>query len=98
MIPNQIMLSNNENFELYVKSDENYFKKGGLQTDINSNILQIGVDGSSVNVPLSKTPQKILFNGTPVLDRGLNIRYTIPCGCPKFGREGKYHLLYQCLL
>ncbi|WP_345987776.1 hypothetical protein AAEU33_12165 [Chryseobacterium sp. Chry.R1] len=78
MVPNQIMLSNNENFELYVKSDENYFKKGGLQTDINSNILQIGVDGSSVNVPLSKTPQKILFNGAPVLDRELNIRYTIP--------------------
>ncbi len=78
IIPNQIILSNNESFELYVKSDENYFKKGGLQTDINSNILQIGVDGSSVNAPLSKTPQKILFNGTPVLDRELNIRYTIP--------------------
>ena len=78
MIPNQIVLSNNESFELYVKSDENYFKKGGLQTDINSNILQIGVDGSSVDTPLSKTPQKILFNGTPVLDRELNVRYTIP--------------------
>lgn len=81
MIPNQIVLSNNESFELYVKSDENYFKKGGLQTNINSNILQIGVDGSSVDSPLSKTPQKILFNGTPVLDRGLGIRYTIaPAG------------------
>lgn len=78
MIPNQIILSNNESFELYVKSDENYFKKGGMQTNINSNILQIGVDGTSVNVPLSKTPQKILFNGTPVLDRELNVRYTIP--------------------
>ncbi len=78
LIPNQILLSNNESFELYVKSDENYFKKGGLQTDINSNILQIGLDGSSVDIPLSKTPQKILFNGTPVLDRGLNVRYTIP--------------------
>lgn len=78
VIPNQIILSNNESFEVYVKSDENYFKKGGLQTDIISNILQIGVDGSSVNVPLSKTPQKILLNGTPVLDRGLNVRYTIP--------------------
>jgi hypothetical protein len=78
IIPGQIVLSNNESFELYVKSDENYFKKGGLQTDINSNILQIGVDGSSVNVPLSKTPQKILFNGTPVLDQQLNVRYTIP--------------------
>lgn len=89
MIPNQIMLSNNENFELYVKSDENYFKKGGLQTDINSNILQIGLDGSSVNVPLSKTPQKILFNGTPVLDRGLNVRYTIsPAGAQSLvGKE-----------
>ncbi|MCS3870672.1 hypothetical protein J3D55_003588 [Chryseobacterium ginsenosidimutans] len=78
MIPNQIILSNNESFELYVKSDENYFKKGGLQTNINSNILQIGLDGSSVNASLSKTPQKILFNGTPVLDRQLNVRYTIP--------------------
>ncbi|WP_042720619.1 hypothetical protein [Flavobacterium sp. B17] len=78
MIPGQIILSNNESFELYVKSDENYFKKNGLQTDINSNILQIGVEGSSVNVPLSKTPQKILFNGTPVLDRELNVKYTIP--------------------
>jgi len=78
VIPSQIILSNNESFELYVKSDENYFKKGGLQTDINSNILQIGVDGSSVNAPLSKTPQKILFNGTPVLDRQLDVMYTIP--------------------
>ncbi|WP_426479171.1 hypothetical protein ACP3T3_06890 [Chryseobacterium sp. CBSDS_008] len=89
MIPNQIMLSNNENFELYVKSDENYFKKGGLQTDINSNILQIGVDGSSVNAPLSKTPQKLLFNGAPVLDRALNVRYTIsPAGAQSLvGKE-----------
>ena len=71
-------MSNNENYELYVKSDENYFKKGGLQTDINSNILQVGIDGGSVNAPLSKTPQKILSNGTPVLDRSLNVKYTIP--------------------
>lgn len=78
MIANQIVLSNNESFELYVKSDENYFKKGGLQTNINSNILQIGLDGSSVDFPLSKTPQKILINGAPVLDRGLGVRYTIP--------------------
>ncbi|PWN58148.1 hypothetical protein [Chryseobacterium viscerum] len=94
MIPNQIILSNNENFELYVKSDENYFKKGGLQTSINSNILQIGLDGSSVNVPLSKTPQKIFFNGTPVLDRGLNVRYTIsPVGAQ--GLIGKENTTYS---
>lgn len=89
MIPNQIILSNNESFELYVKSDENYFKKGGLQTNINSNILQIGLDGSSADTPLTKTPQKILFNGTPVLDRGLNVRYTIsPAGAQSLiGKE-----------
>jgi hypothetical protein len=94
LIPNQIVLSNNESFELYVKSDENYFKKGGLQTDINSNILQIGVDGSSVNAPLSKTPQKILFNGTPVLDRQLNVRYTIPAAGAQ-GLVGKENSTYS---
>lgn len=78
VIPKQIKLSNNESFELYVKSDENYFKKGGVQTNINSNILQIGVDGGSINAPLSKTSQKIVSNGTPVLDRELDIKYTIP--------------------
>lgn len=78
VIQKQIKLSNNESFELYVKSDENYFKKGGVQTDINSNILQIGVEGSSVNAPLSKTSQKILTNGAPVLDRELNMKYSIP--------------------
>lgn len=77
-IPGQISLSNNENYELYVKSDENYFKKSGLQADINSNILQVGIDGGSVSAALSKTPQKILSNGTPVLDRSLNVKYTIP--------------------
>lgn len=78
VIQKQIVLSNNESFELYVKSDENYFRKGGQQTAVNSNILQIGVDGSSVNAPLSTTPQKILTNATPVLDRELNIKYSIP--------------------
>lgn len=77
-VANQIVLSNNESFELYVKSDENYFKKAGVQTDINSNILQIGLEGNALNAPLSTTPQKILTNGTPVLDRALDVRYTIP--------------------
>lgn len=78
VITNQIKLSNNETFELYVKSASPKFNKGGVQTDINSDILQIGVDGSSLNVPLSTTPQKIVAGGNPVLDRELNIKYTIP--------------------
>ena len=78
VIVNQIKLSNNETFELYVKSDENYFKKGGIQTNINSNILQIGVDGSSLNTPLSTTPKKIMNGTRPILDKQLSIKYTIP--------------------
>ncbi len=77
-VSRQILLSNNESFELYVKSDENYFRKNGLQTNINSNILQIGLEGSAVAAPLSTTPQKIITNGTPVLDRALDVKYTIP--------------------
>lgn len=100
VIQNQIRLSNNESFELYVKSDDNYFKKGGVQTDINSNILQIGVDGSSINAPLSRTPQKIVSNGTPVLDRELNMKYTIsPAGAQSLvGKEKttySIHVIYS---
>lgn len=73
---NQIKLSNNENFELYVKSDGNYFKKSGITSDINSNILEIGVEGST-SVSLSTTPQKIISSGSPTLDQELNIKYNI---------------------
>lgn len=77
VVPKQLKLSNNESFELYVKSDENYFKKAGVQTPINSNILQIGINGSSL-MPLSTTAQKIITGGTPVLDQELDIKYEIP--------------------
>lgn len=77
VIPHQIRLSNNENFELYVKSDTEFFKKGGMSSDIRSNILQIGVNGGSVEVPLSVIPQKIVLHGAPVLDHDLDMKYTI---------------------
>lgn len=77
IVPNQIKLSNNETFELYVKSDANFFKKAGIQTDINANILHVGVNGSNI-VPLSTTAQQIITSGTPVLDQVLDIQYTIP--------------------
>ncbi|WP_410000035.1 hypothetical protein [Membranihabitans marinus] len=78
VMPRQIRLSNNENFELYVKSATSYFKKAGIQSDVAAQTLQIGVDGHPLNVPLSVTPQKIILNGTPVLDQELDIKYTIP--------------------
>lgn len=77
VVQKQLKLSNNESFELYVKSDENYFKKGGVQTPINSNILQIGINGSAL-MPLSTTAKQIISGGNPVLDKELDIKYEIP--------------------
>lgn len=76
-IPNQIRVSNNENYELYVKSSTNYFSSNGLQTDLNASILEVGVEGNSENVTLSKNSQKIIKNGIPAIDESLNITYTI---------------------
>lgn len=78
IIPNQIKLSNNETYELYVKSDTAFFKRKGIQSDVLSSILQIGVEGGLQQVSLSTTPQKIINNGSPVLDKDLNMKYTIP--------------------
>lgn len=76
-VPNQIRVSNNENYELYVKSSTDYFKSNGLQTDLKSSILEIGVEGNSENVALSRRSQKIIKNGIPAIDESINITYTI---------------------
>ncbi|MCZ4317490.1 hypothetical protein O4H26_00640 [Aequorivita viscosa] len=76
-IANQLLISNNETYELNVKTDVPLFRKSGVQSDIPSSILQVGVEGGSQNVALSTTSQKIINNGTPVLDKSLNIKYTI---------------------
>lgn len=78
VVPGQLKLSNNENYELYVKSDSNFFRRSGVQSEVPSSILQVGVEGGSQNVTLSATSKKIVSNGTPVLDKELNIKYTIP--------------------
>ncbi|GGW30200.1 hypothetical protein [Arenibacter certesii] len=76
VISTQIKLSNNENYELYVKSAASFFNKGGVQSNINSTILEVGVDGIST-VALSTTPQKIISAGAPVLDQEFDIKYLI---------------------
>lgn len=78
IVPNQIKLSNNETYELYVKSDSKFFRRSGVQSDVPSSILQVGVEGGTQSVTLSATSKKIVSNGTPVLDKDLNIKYTIP--------------------
>jgi len=76
-IPNQLRVSNNQNYELYIKSNSNYFNSSGIQSNINASILEIGVEGNSQKVTLSTTSKKLIGNGTPALDKNLNINYTI---------------------
>ena len=78
IVANQLRLSNNETYELYVKSDAAYFRRAGVQSGVPSSILQIGVAEGGPVVALAPTSQKIITNGTPVLDKDLDIRYTIP--------------------
>lgn len=77
IVPNHLKISNNETFELYVKSDTPYFTKSGIQSDISSEILEVGVESGSQSVPLSTIPQKIIASGTPVLDKDLDVEYSI---------------------
>ena len=76
-IPNQIRISNNENYELYVKSSTTHFNSNGIQSDLNASILEVGVEGYSQKASLSKTSKKLLSNGKPILDKNLNITYSI---------------------
>ncbi len=74
---NQLRISNNESYELYVKADSPFFKKSGVQADIPANILQIGVVGGLPKVTLATTSQKIINQSPPILDRNLNVEYSI---------------------
>jgi hypothetical protein len=76
-IPNQLRVSNNENYELYVKSNSNYFNSNGIQSNINASILEISIEGNSQKVTLSTNSQKLMSNGAPAIDKNLNINYTI---------------------
>ncbi|MCM4167646.1 hypothetical protein KCTC52924_00843 [Arenibacter antarcticus] len=77
VISNQLKLSNNENYELYVKSDAPFFNKSGVQSDIPSSILQVGVVGGLPVVALSTNSQEIINTSPAVLDRNLDIKYSI---------------------
>lgn len=76
-IPNPLRVSKNENYELYVKSNSDYFNSNGSPSSINASILEIGIEGSSQKVALSTTAQKLIGNGTPEIDKNLNVNYTI---------------------
>lgn len=92
-IPNQLKISNNENFEFHIKAGTTHFLKSGIKSEISSETLHIGVEGNSP-VELSPKPQ-ILLKGEPVLDKDLNITYEIPSEKAQnlFGKEeGAYSI------
>lgn len=76
-IANQLRISNNESYELYVKSSANYFNSNSIQTDIKSSILEVGVEGNPRKVKLSTNPKKIINDGMPSIDESLNMVYSI---------------------
>ena len=76
-IPNQLRVSNNEKYELYVKSAANYFNSNGVQSTLNSSILQISVEGNTQKQTLTTTPKKLIDKGNPAIDKNLNVIYTI---------------------
>lgn len=76
-IPNQLRISNNDNYELYVKSETNQFSSNGIPSDIDASILEVGIEGSAAKVHLSTSSQKIINEGIPGLDQYLNMVYSI---------------------
>lgn len=82
-IPNQLRISNNDNYELYVKSETNQFSSNGIPSDIDASILEVGIEGSAAKVPLSTSSQKIINEGVPGLDQYLNMVYSISSSAAK---------------
>jgi len=75
-LPGHLVVSNNENFELYVRAAAPNLDAGGAASAIPSSVFEVSVGGSPV--PLSVTPQKLLSNAQPVLDKAFDITYSIP--------------------
>lgn len=76
-----INITNNRPFQIYVKSTSAYFTLNSTPTTIPVSIVRIeNGNGETQVMPkeLSTTPQNIINNANPVLNRGLSIKYTIP--------------------
>lgn len=76
-----ILITNNNAFQVYVKSTSDYFTLNATPTSIPVSIVRIGNGTGETQIlskPLSTTPQNIIGNASPVLKRQLSIKYTIP--------------------
>ncbi|WP_150452434.1 hypothetical protein [Arenibacter lacus] len=77
LIPSQLKISNNKPYELCVKSDNSYLRLSGDSSDVPASILQVGIAGGSQKVTLTNSCQNIITDGAPVLDKDLDMIYTI---------------------
>ncbi len=80
-MPNHLLITNNKNYEVYVKSGAAYFTRNSIATTIPASIVQIengtgetGVTGRT----LSTTSQSIITNAAAIINRQLSLKYTIP--------------------
>jgi len=76
-LPGHLLVSNNENFELYVRAAARNLDAGGAASAISSSVFEVSLGGAA-SVPLSVTPQKLLSNAQPVLDKALDVTYSVP--------------------
>ncbi len=80
-MPGHINITNNKPFQVYVKSSGNYFTLNSTPTSIPVSIVTVENGTGETQViskPLSATSQNIIRNATPVLNKQLSIKYTIP--------------------
>ncbi len=76
-LPGHLVVSNNENFELYVRAGAPNLQSAGVNSSIPASVFEISLDGGGA-VPLTTTPQKLLSNALPVLDKAFDVTYAIP--------------------
>ncbi len=80
-MPNHLLITNNRNYEVYVKSGTANFTRNSIATTIPASIVQIENGTGETTVvtrTLSTTPQSIITNAGFIINRPLSLKYTIP--------------------
>ncbi|MGN7785455.1 hypothetical protein ACTJIJ_13085 [Niabella sp. 22666] len=80
-MPNHLLITNNKNYEVYIKSGAANFTRNSIATSIPASIVQVE-NGTGETVvtgrTLSTTSQSIITNAGAIINRQLSLKYTIP--------------------
>lgn len=80
-MPNHLLITNNKNYEVYIKSGTTHFTRNSVATTIPASIVQVenGTGETAVTGrTLSTTSQSIITNAGSAINRQLSLKYTIP--------------------